>query len=108
MLRLALLLAALGLATNALAADGKDKPRDDRTRKSADMVILSDPAQGRTVGRVGGDPILLQQTPTGTIGKIGKDKVLLHKDGHGNTLGKVGDRKLFCHSDPATGLTLCK
>lgn len=82
--------------------------RDDRTRKPADMAILSDPAQGRTLGKVGGAPLLLQSTPGGTVGKMGNDKVMLHKDGYGNTMGKVGDRKLFCHTDAATGLTLCK
>lgn len=103
MRRLAVLSVVAFAITPAWAADG-----DGNKRKPADMVILSDPAQGRTIGKVGGDPVLLQQTPNGTVGKIGKDKVLLHKDGNGNTLGKVGDRKLFCHTDAATGLTLCK
>lgn len=92
-----LALCALACAP-AMAADNRD----------GKMVILSDPAQGRTVGRIDGDTVMLQKTPGGTVGKIGKDKVLLHKDGQGNTLGKVGDRKMFCHSDPATGITLCK
>lgn len=103
MLRLALTALAVLAAVPAAAAD-----RNDKTRKPADTVILSDPAQGRTLGKVGGEAILLQDTPTGTVGKMGKDKVLLHKDGNGNTLGKVGDRKLFCHTSPATGVTLCK
>ena len=101
--RLVLLAAALCLVLPAQAAE-----RNDKTRKAADAVILSDPAQGRTLGKVGGDAVLLQSTPNGTVGKLGQDKVLLHKDGHGNTLGKVGDRKLFCHTDAATGVTLCK
>lgn len=100
---LVILAAALCLAPPAWGAD-----RDDRTRKPADMAILSDPAQGRMLGKVGGDAMVLQSTPSGTVGKLGKDKVMVHKDGHGNTLGKVGDRKLFCHTDPASGLTLCK
>jgi hypothetical protein len=98
---LTVLLAAM--AAPAVAAD-----RDDRTRRPADTIILSDPARGTTVGRVGGAPVLLQDTANGTVGKVGKDKVMVHKDGYGNTLGKVGDRKLFCHTDPASGLTLCK
>lgn len=93
------LLALFALAcAPALAADNKD----------GKMVILSDPQQGRTLGKVDGDTVVLQKTPNGTVGKIGKDKVLLHKDGQGNTLGKVGNQKLFCHSDPTTGITLCK
>lgn len=103
MRRLAILVAVACLAQPACAAE-----RNDKTRKPVDTVILSDPAQGRTLGKVGGDPVVLQSTPHGTVGKMGKDKVMLHKDGYGNTLGKVGDRKLFCHTDAATGLTLCK
>ena len=72
------------------------------------MVILSDPKQGRTMGKIDGETIMLQKTPTGTVGKVGKDKVILHKDGNGNTLGKVGNQRVFCHSDPVSGLTFCK
>lgn len=96
-------LSTLALPTLAVAAD-----RNDKARPPADMVILDDPQQGRTVGKAGRAPILLQDTANGTVGKIGKDKVILHKDGYGNTLGKVGDRKLLCHTDPASGVTLCK
>lgn len=104
MRRVAILSAVLLLAAApALAAD-----RNDKALKSIDTIILSHPAQGRTVGKVGGEPVVLQRTPTGTVGKMGKDKVMVHKDGYGNTMGKVGDRKLFCHTDPASGLTLCK
>ncbi|MGE5514737.1 MAG: hypothetical protein ACM31D_02840 [Bacteroidota bacterium] len=104
MRRLVILSAMLVLAA---AAPAGAADRDGKAAKP-DVVILSDPAQGRTVGKVGGEPILLQDTATGTVGKMGKDKVMLHKDGAGNTLGKIGDRKLFCHTDAATGLTLCK
>lgn len=98
MLRLAFLLVAnLAIAAAAWGQDSQKK-----------TVILSDPRQGLTVGKVDGETMVLQTTPTGTVGRIGKDKVLLHKDGNGNTMGKVGKKKLFCHSDPATGLTLCK
>lgn len=100
---LAVLAAILCLAQPVLAAE-----RNDKMRQPADMAILSDSAQGRTLGKVGGAPLLLQSTPGGTVGKMGNDKVMLHKDGYGNTMGKVGDRKLFCHTDAATGLTLCK
>ncbi|MBC7953448.1 MAG: hypothetical protein H7Z12_16710 [Rhodospirillaceae bacterium] len=100
MLRLAAVL-VLAVATNAWAAE-------TATKNSDTMVILSDPKQGRTMGKVNGETIMLQNTPTGTVGKMGKDKVILHKDGNGNTMGKVGDKKMFCHSDPVTGLTLCK
>lgn len=103
MRRLAVLCLLVLAAMPAWAVDG-----DGKSRQPADMMILSDPARGHTMGKAGGDPVLLQQTPNGTVGKVGKDKVLLHKDGNGNTLGKVGDRKLFCHTDAATGLTLCK
>ncbi len=94
MLRLAVILALASSA--ALAADKKE------------TVILTDPQQGRTMGRLDGETIVLQQTANGTIGKIGKDKVIVHKDGHGNTLGKVGDTKIFCHTDAATGIRICK
>ncbi|MCR6631020.1 MAG: hypothetical protein NVV74_13780 [Magnetospirillum sp.] len=77
-------------------------------QKTGGTIILSDPAQGRTLGKVDGETVVLQNTPTGTVGKLGKDKVLLLKDSQGNTLGKVGDRRLFCHTDPASGVTLCK
>lgn len=80
----------------------------DPPRSSADTVILADPEQGRTMGKVGGEPLILLDTGNGTVGKMGKDKVMLHKDGRGNTLGKVGDRKLFCHTDAVSGVTLCK
>lgn len=97
------LLCALSVALPALAAD-----RDDRTRKPADMVILSDPAEARTVGKARSGAIVLQQVPGGTIGKAGKHKVMLQSDGMGTTLGKVGDRRLLCHTDAASGVTLCK
>lgn len=99
MVRYAALLFVLTTCGPAWAAEA---PRTDAT------VILSDPAQGRTLGKVGGETMVLQNTPGGTVGKIGKDKVLLHKDAQGNTLGKVGNQRLFCHTDPASGLTLCK
>lgn len=95
MLRLALVLTLAAGA--ALAADQKNG-----------TVILSDPQQGRTLGKIDGETVVLQKTPTGTMGKIGKDKVILHKDGQGNTLGKVGNQKVFCHADPVTGITICK
>ena len=94
MLRLALVLAIVSGA--ASAADKKD------------TVILSDPQQGRTLGKIDGETVVLQKTPNGTMGKIGKDKVILHKDGQGNTIGKIGDKKIFCHSDPVTGIRICK
>lgn len=97
MLRFATVLVVLGLATSA-GAEGTKEP----------IVVLSDPKQGRTLGKVEGETIMLQNTPTGTVGKMGKDKVFLHRDGNGNTLGKVGNQRVFCHSDPVTGLTLCK
>lgn len=100
--RLLVLLAACTLTMPVLAGDAKTN------RDGGGMVILSDPAQGRTMGKVNGEAVVLQNTPTGTVGKIGKDKVLLHRDGNGNSLGKVGDRKLLCHTDAASGLTLCK
>jgi hypothetical protein len=99
---LAALFAALFLAGPALAADQPAR------QTGAGTVILTDPQQGRTLGKVDGETVVLQNTPTGTVGKIGKDKVLLHKDGQGNTLGKVGNQKVFCHTDPTTGVTLCK
>lgn len=100
MLRFATMLAVLGLATAAGAAEPP--------KKDTGMVILSDPKQGRTMGKIDGETIMLQNTPTGTVGKMGKDKVILHKGGNGTTMGKVGNQKMFCHSDPVTGLTLCK
>lgn len=102
MLRRAITVIALGLATTAAWAE------DSARKKSAATVILSDPQQGRTVGKVDGETVVLQKTPTGTVGKIGKDKVILHTDANGNTVGKVGDQRVFCHSDPVSGLTICK
>jgi hypothetical protein len=100
MLRSAILLvAAFALGNAAWAADAA---------RDRGMVILSDPQQGRTMGKLDGETIILQKTPNGTVGKMGKDKVFLHKDGQGNTMGKVGDKKMFCHTDTATGMTLCK
>lgn len=99
MFRIATLL-VVALVSAAWAAE--PKPKD------TGMVILSDPKQGRTMGKIDGETIMLQKTPTGTIGKVGKDKVILHKDGNGNTLGKVGNQRVFCHSDPVSGLTFCK
>jgi len=90
---------ALALMLVSAAASAADK---------TDTIILSDPQQGRTLGKIDGETVVLQRTPTGTIGKIGKDKVILHKDGRGNTMGKVGDKKIFCHSDPVTGFRICK
>ena len=81
---------------------------DSQKGKGAGTVILSDPAQGRTIGKVDGETVVLQDTANGTVGRIGKDKVLLHSDGKGNTMGKVGKDTVFCHTNPATGLTLCK
>lgn len=99
MIRLFAALLVACLAAPALAADAV---------KNGGTIILSDPKQGRTMGKVDGETVVLQNTPTGTVGKIGKDKVLTHRDGNGNTLGKVGDKRLFCHTDPTTGVTLCK
>ena len=62
---LAALFAALFLAGPALAADQPAR------QTGAGTVILTDPQQGRT-------------------------------------LGKVGNQKVFCHTDPTTGVTLCK
>lgn len=90
-----MILAFVLLAAPALAADGK-------------TVIVSPPGKNQTIGKVDGEMVFLKDTPTGTVGKIGKDKVITHTDGKGNTLGKVGDKKMFCHSNPATGVTICK
>lgn len=99
MVRLSVMTILCLTALPALAADGG---------ASSPTIILSDPASGRTMGKIDGETIILQKTQTGMVGKMGKDKVLLHSDRNGNTVGKVGDRKLFCHSDPVSGLTLCK
>lgn len=94
MLRLAALFCVLAGA--AWGQDGKA------------TILMTDPASGRTIGKVGGETVVLQNHGTGTVGKIGKDKVLVHKDAQGNTLGQVGDRRLFCHTDPASGVSICK
>lgn len=71
-------------------------------------ILMTDPASGRTIGKVDGETVILQNSGTTTVGKIGKDKVLVRKDTQGNTLGKVGDRRLFCHTDAASGVSICK
>jgi hypothetical protein len=95
MLRLAVIL-ALASTGMALAADKQE------------TLILTDPNQGRTLGRLNGENVVLQQTPTGTVGKIGADTVITHQDGHGNIIGKIGDKKIFCHTDAVTGIRICK
>jgi hypothetical protein len=101
MRRLVPFLAALLLAS--AGADAGD------AKKSGDgVLILTDQDSGTTIGRVGGEKILLQKTPDGMVGRMGQDKIILHRDGQGNTIGKVGDKKLFCHRDPDTGLSFCK
>lgn len=93
---LSLALAAVLLAAPAWGQEGKA------------VILMADPATGRTVGKVGGEPVILQNNGTTTVGKIGKDRGLTTTDAQGNTVGKVGDKRLLCQRDTASGVTICK
>lgn len=98
---------ALAVVLAMPAAAGDAPAKKAKPQNGAGAVILAPSGSGGSIGSIGGQPLIVQPTPTGSAGRLGGDPFLVHRDGN-ITVGKVGNKSLLCHSDPASGITVCK